>query len=98
MGTGPAIASLAIETKTKLRRRLLPYVLLLFVVALIDRNNVSFAALTMNKELQSGRVGAYLIGSAMQAVKLGLKQLLFVRAYRWLTPVVQSLLSTRVTI
>ncbi len=35
----------------KLRRRILPFVLLLFVVALIDRNNIALAALTMNTEL-----------------------------------------------
>ena len=35
----------------KLRVRILPFVLLLFVVALIDRNNVALAALTMNQEL-----------------------------------------------
>ena len=53
MSTGSATASMAVGTKTiqKLRFRILPFVLLLFVVALIDRNNVSFAALTMNKEL-----------------------------------------------
>ncbi len=53
MSTGPEIASVAVGTKTiqKLRLRILPFVLLLFVVALIDRNNVAFAALTMNKEL-----------------------------------------------
>jgi MFS transporter, ACS family, tartrate transporter len=53
MSIGPAAASIAIGTKTiqKLRLRILPFVLLLFVVALIDRNNVGFAALTMNREL-----------------------------------------------
>jgi ACS family tartrate transporter-like MFS transporter len=53
MSIAPATESLAIETKAiqKLRLRILPFVLLLFVVALIDRNNVGFAALTMNKEL-----------------------------------------------
>lgn len=53
MSTFPATASIAIGTKAiqKLRLRILPFVLLLFVVALIDRNNVAFAALTMNKEL-----------------------------------------------
>jgi ACS family tartrate transporter-like MFS transporter len=53
MGSGPAIASISIGTKTiqKLRLRILPLVLLLFVVALIDRNNIGFAALTMNREL-----------------------------------------------
>jgi ACS family tartrate transporter-like MFS transporter len=53
MGSGLPIASISIGTKTiqKLRLRILPFVLLLFVVALIDRNNIGFAALTMNKEL-----------------------------------------------
>lgn len=53
MGSGPAIASISIGTKTvqKLRLRILPFVLVLFVVALIDRNNIGFAALTMNKAL-----------------------------------------------
>jgi ACS family tartrate transporter-like MFS transporter len=43
----------AIETKTirKLRLRVLPAVFLLLVVALLDRNNIGFAALTMSKEL-----------------------------------------------
>src|SRR5207247_8940223 len=35
----------------KIRLRILPFVFRLFVVALIDRNNIGFAALTMNKEL-----------------------------------------------
>jgi MFS transporter, ACS family, tartrate transporter len=43
----------AIETKTirKLRLRILPPVFLLLVVALLDRNNIGFAALTMSREL-----------------------------------------------
>jgi MFS transporter, ACS family, tartrate transporter len=42
-----------IEGKTirKLRIRILPFVFLLFIVALLDRFNIGFAALTMNKEL-----------------------------------------------
>jgi len=53
MSIVPAIAPVANGTKViqKLRLHILPFVLLLFVVALIDRNNVAFAALTMNKEL-----------------------------------------------
>lgn len=53
MSTWPATASTAVGTRTirKLRIRILPFVVLLFVVALIDRNNIGFAALTMNKEL-----------------------------------------------
>jgi ACS family tartrate transporter-like MFS transporter len=53
MGSDPAIASIPIATKTirKLRLRILPAVFLLFVVALLDRNNIGFAALTMSSEL-----------------------------------------------
>ena len=54
MGRGAGITdAFAIETKTiqKLRQRILPFVLLLLVVALIDRNNIGLAALTMNREL-----------------------------------------------
>lgn len=41
------------EAKTirKVRIRILPFVFLLFIVALLDRTNIVFAALTMNKEL-----------------------------------------------
>ena len=39
------------RTIQKVRFRILPFVFVLFVVALIDRNNIGFAALTMNKEL-----------------------------------------------
>ncbi len=35
----------------KVRIRILPFVFLLFIVALLDRFNIGFAALTMNKEL-----------------------------------------------
>src|SRR5437667_1666191 len=53
MGSGPAIASISIGTKTiqKVRIRILPFGFLLFVVALLDRVNIGFAALTMNREL-----------------------------------------------
>ena len=53
MASDPAIASISIGTKTirKLRIRILPAVFLLFVVALLDRINIGFAALSMNKEL-----------------------------------------------
>jgi sugar phosphate permease len=45
--------ALSIEARTirKVRRRILPFLLVLFVIALIDRLNIAFAALTMNKEL-----------------------------------------------
>src|SRR5438105_10677872 len=53
MGSGPAIASISIGTKTiqKVRIRILPFVFLLYVVAFLDRINIGFAALTMNREL-----------------------------------------------
>jgi len=53
MSTWPGTVSIAVGTRTiqKLRLRILPFVVLLFVVAIIDRNNIGFAALTMNKEL-----------------------------------------------
>ncbi|OLB26654.1 MAG: hypothetical protein AUH13_26645 [Acidobacteria bacterium 13_2_20CM_58_27] len=43
----------SIEHKTirKLQFRLIPYLFLLYVVAMIDRVNISFAQLTMNKDL-----------------------------------------------
>ena len=45
--------SAAIEARTipKVRARIIPFVFILFVVAVLDRNNIGFAALTMNKEL-----------------------------------------------
>ena len=43
----------AIESRTirKLQLRLLPYLFLLYVISFMDRINIGFAALTMNKEL-----------------------------------------------
>ena len=43
--------SIEASTIRKLRIKILPFVFLLFVVALLDRTNIGFAALTMNKEL-----------------------------------------------
>jgi len=53
MGTSPAVARLAIEARTirKLRTRIIPIVFVLFVINYVDRINIGFAALTMNKEL-----------------------------------------------
>lgn len=49
--TAAYAAPIGARTIQKIRFRILPFVFLLFVVALIDRNNIGFAALTMNKEL-----------------------------------------------
>ena len=44
---------MSIEAKTlhKVRIRILPFIFVLFVVCFLDRINIAFAALTMNKEL-----------------------------------------------
>src|SRR5215467_2176029 len=49
----PTIAPTSIETRTihKLRTRIIPFLFLLYIVAYLDRINIGFAALTMNKEL-----------------------------------------------
>jgi MFS transporter, ACS family, tartrate transporter len=39
------------STINKVRLRILPYIFLLYIVAVLDRVNIGFAALTMNKEL-----------------------------------------------
>jgi sugar phosphate permease len=53
MATSPPVAPVAIEARTirKLRTRIIPFVFILFMVAFLDRINIGFAALTMNKEL-----------------------------------------------
>lgn len=53
MVASPAVGPSAIEATTirKLRMRIVPFVFVLFVIAVLDRNNIGFAALTMNKEL-----------------------------------------------
>ena len=53
MATSRGIVSNLIETATirKLRIRLLPFLFVLYVVAFVDRINLGFAALTMNREL-----------------------------------------------
>jgi MFS transporter, ACS family, tartrate transporter len=53
MGSGPTIASISTGTKTiqKIQIRILPYLFLLYVISYLDRINIGFAALTMNKEL-----------------------------------------------
>jgi MFS transporter, ACS family, tartrate transporter len=53
MGSGPTTASISTGTKTiqKMQIRILPYLFLLYVISYLDRINIGFAALTMNKEL-----------------------------------------------
>ena len=53
MANSLSAAAPAIETRTirRLQLRLIPFLFLLYVVAFIDRINIGFAALTMNREL-----------------------------------------------
>jgi MFS transporter, ACS family, tartrate transporter len=48
-----ATAALTAEVRTiqKLRMRIIPFVFLLYIVSFLDRINIGFAALTMNREL-----------------------------------------------
>jgi ACS family tartrate transporter-like MFS transporter len=39
------------QTIRKLRRRIIPFILILFIFNVLDRNNIGFAALTMNADL-----------------------------------------------
>ena len=49
--TGGTVDTLAAATLRKVGRRLLPFLLLLYVVAWLDRVNIGFAALQMNRDL-----------------------------------------------
>jgi ACS family tartrate transporter-like MFS transporter len=53
MAISPSLAPSTIEATTirKLRTHILPFVFVLFVINFVDRINIGFAALTMNKEL-----------------------------------------------
>jgi MFS transporter, ACS family, tartrate transporter len=53
MPTSPPLAPTDVEARTirKVRRRIIPFVFVLMVIAFLDRINIGFAALTMNKEL-----------------------------------------------
>jgi MFS transporter, ACS family, tartrate transporter len=47
----PRLLPIEAGTIRKLRIRILPFVFFLFVIAQLDRNNIGFAALTMNRDL-----------------------------------------------
>jgi ACS family tartrate transporter-like MFS transporter len=53
METNPALVPTDIEARItrKLRTHIIPFVFILFVINFVDRINIGFAALTMNKEL-----------------------------------------------
>ena len=47
----PEISDLEKQTISRVTKRLIPFLILLFVVAFLDRNNVGFAALKMNADI-----------------------------------------------
>jgi MFS transporter, ACS family, tartrate transporter len=49
--TAAAVAPFETKTIHKVRMRIIPFVFLLYIIAFLDRINIGFAALTMNKEL-----------------------------------------------
>jgi MFS transporter, ACS family, tartrate transporter len=51
MTTNQDTALLELNTTKKIRNRLIPFLILLYFFAMLDRVNVGYAALTMNKEL-----------------------------------------------
>src|SRR5437667_7273774 len=50
-GAHPMSAELETRVLRKITLRIVPFVMLLYFIAFIDRVNIGFAALTMNKEL-----------------------------------------------
>jgi ACS family tartrate transporter-like MFS transporter len=46
-----AVNSIGTRTIRKIQIRILPYILLLYIISFLDRINIGFAALTMNQEL-----------------------------------------------
>lgn len=61
MGTHEALVRIAVR---KVRRRLIPFLFILYIAAWLDRVNVGFAALQMNTELKFS-AEAFGIGSGV---------------------------------
>jgi ACS family tartrate transporter-like MFS transporter len=49
--TGIMPSPIEVSTVRKIQRRIIPYVFVLYIVAFLDRVNIGFAALSMNKDL-----------------------------------------------
>ena len=89
--TEPSLADSAMESATmaRVKRRLLPFLFLLYVVCFIDRTNVSFAALQMNRDLGFSDAvyglgaGVFFLGYALFEVPSNLV-LARVGARRWI--------------
>jgi ACS family tartrate transporter-like MFS transporter len=61
-------ASIGVRTVSKVTLRIIPFIFLLYIVAFLDRINITFASLTMNRELAIGSdqygllVGVFFLG------------------------------------
>jgi ACS family tartrate transporter-like MFS transporter len=88
VGTGPG-ETLEAVTLAKVSRRLIPFLLLLYIVAWLDRVNVSFAALQMNQDLGFSATayglgaGIFYLGYALCEIPSNLV-LVRVGARRWI--------------
>jgi ACS family tartrate transporter-like MFS transporter len=66
--TDEPAASIAVRTIGKVSLRIIPFIFLLYIVAFLDRINITFASFTMNKELAIGSeqygllVGVFFLG------------------------------------
>ena len=85
----PADSAMEPATMARVNRRLLPFLFLLYVVCFIDRTNVSFAALQMNRDLGFSNAvyglgaGVFFLGYALFEVPSNLV-LARVGARRWI--------------
>ena len=61
MASTPELATISIGTQTirKVRIRILPFLFVLYVICYLDRVNISIAALTMNRDLVTLRLGHF---------------------------------------
>ena len=95
MSTLDATGELAGRTLRKVRRRLLPFMVLLYFVAYLDRGNVSFAELQMGKDLRlSGAAfgfgaGIFFVGYFLFEIPSNLALHRF-GARRWIARIVVS--------
>jgi ACS family tartrate transporter-like MFS transporter len=91
----PEDSQLALVTMRRVERRVLPFCILLFIVAFVDRINVGFAALQMNRALGIGSeafgagVGLFFIGYFLFEIPSNLI-LARVGARRWIARIVIS--------
>src|SRR5579871_5292514 len=52
LAAAPNLSNVSDRTRGKISRRLLPFLLLLYAIAFLDRANLGYAALDMTKELR----------------------------------------------